>query len=320
MTAVTAAPWLAEGYAQAVAELVEHLGADPGTQVSVPLLRAAADPAFAFFSARVPARTDVTVTRHVVDATGTPFEVRWYLPDAARDREQTGAVVYVHGGGMVSGTLDGYDRIAARYAGESGTPLLTVDYRLAPEHPAPAGAEDVLVALAWLRDHAAELGVDPARVALMGDSGGGGVAASAALLARDRGVPAPSLLVLAYPMLDDRTTVPDPDLAPLATWTYEQNRVAWAAVTGGREPGDDGYVAPARARDLTGLPPTFVDTGDCDIFRDEVLAFTRRLRAAGVPTRLRFYRGVPHAFEVLAPDLPTSRRALEERYEVLRRL
>lgn len=221
---------------------------------------------------------------------------------------------------MVSGDLDGYERLVARYAGESGTPLLAVAYRLAPEHPAPTGAEDVPRAVAWLVGHAAELGVDPARVGLMGDSGGGGVAAAAAIIARDLGGPRIARLVLAYPMLDDRTTVPDPALVPVATWSYEQNAVAWAAVTAGRVPGSDGHVAPARCADLRGLPPVHLDTGDCDIFRDEVLDFAGALVRAGVPTDVRLYRGVPHAFEVIAPFLPTSRRALQDRYGALRRL
>ncbi len=318
--AIPATPPVAQGYPEAVAAFAAHVGVEPTAEVSVASMRATAGPAFTYYASLIAPRTDVAVTGHVVeDGGGTPLDVRWYRPANAPAHGLSGAVVYVHGGGMVSGDLDAYERIVARYAGESGTPILAVDYRLAPEHPAPAAAHDVLRAVRWLVGRAGELRVDPARIALMGDSGGGGVAAAAAMIARDSGGPALSRLILVYPMLDDRTTAPNPSLVPVVTWTYEQNAVAWAAVTSGVEPGTDGHVAPARASDLAGLPPVHLETGDCDIFRDEVLDFAHALLVAGVLTDVQLYRGLPHAFDVIAPDLLPSRRALHHRYAVLRR-
>jgi acetyl esterase/lipase len=198
--------------------------------------------------------------------------------------------------------------------------MLTVDYRVAPEHPDPTPVEDCYAALRWLAAHAAQLGVNPARVAVAGDSAGGGLAAGVSLLARDRGGPALALQLLIYPMLDDRTTTEDPVLPPeLLTWTYEDNVTGWGALRGDREALSI-YAAPARAQDLTGLPPAYLDTGDLDIFRDEDIAYGRRLAEAGVPTELHVHPGCPHAFEGLAPDAEVSRRVVADRVRRLRAL
>ena len=140
------------------------------------------------------------------------------------------------------------------------------------------------------------------------------------LLARDRGGPALALQMLIYPMLDDRTTTPDPELPPdFLTWTYEDNVTGWDALRGeGAELSI--YAAPARAADLTGLPPTYLDTGDLDIFRTEDIDYARRLSAAGVPTELHVHPGCPHAFEGLAPDADVSRRVVADRVRRLRSL
>jgi acetyl esterase/lipase len=215
-----------------------------------------------------------------------------------------------------------YDGLARLYVAESQVPLLLVDYRTAPEFPHPVPVQDCFAALVWLVDHAAELGVDPARVAVMGDSAGGGLAAAVCLMARERGGPAVALQVLVYPMLDDRTTVPDPELAQFATWTYDDNATGWGALLGDGLGGDgvSAYAAPARMTDLSLLPPTYIDVGDLDIFRDEDIAYARRLAAAGVPTELHVHPGCPHAFEGLAPNAAVSRRAIADRVRRLRGL
>jgi acetyl esterase/lipase len=124
------------------------------------------------------------------------------------------AVLYLHGGGMISGSVAIYDGPVSHYVSNSGVSMLAVDYRLAPEHPYPVPVEDCYAGLRWLAEHADELGVDPARIAVMGDSAGGGLAAAVALLARDRGGPELAAQILIYPMLDDRNTAPDPEIAP----------------------------------------------------------------------------------------------------------
>ena len=159
--------------------------------------------------------------------------------------------------------------------------------------------------------HTDELRIDPARVAIMGDSAGGGLAAGVALLARDRGV-ALARQVLVYPMLDDRTTVPDPELAPFAAWSYDDNYTGWHALLGDAIGTDDvpPSAAPARADDLSGLPPTYIDVGDLDIFRDEDIEYARRIAATGTTVELHVHPGCPHGFDRI-PGLPGQRaRAL----------
>lgn len=261
----------------------------------------------------LPVAGEVTATDHVA-ATPDGHEVplRYYVPAGQRPR---GAAVYLHGGGMIGGSIETHDRICRRYVADAGVGLLSVDYRLAPEHPAPAQAEDACAALAWMAENAAELGVDPTRIGIAGDSGGGAVAASAALLARDRGGPALALVLLVYPMLDDRNTVPDARLVPMAVWTYDDNTTAWSAVIGTGSPTQ--YAAAARATDLSGLPPTYLDVGDLDIFCDETVAYAGALMRAGVETELHVHRGAMHGFDLFVPGSGVASRAHADRIRVL---
>jgi acetyl esterase/lipase len=215
-----------------------------------------------------------------------------------------------------------YDVAVRQYVAEAGVPMLVVDYRIAPEHPHPTPVEDCYAALVWLADHASTLGIDPARLAVMGDSAGGGLAAGVCLLARDRGGPAIAQQLLIYPMLDDRTVTPDPQLLPFLTWTYDDNVTGWGALLG-ESAGTDvvsPYAAPARATDVSGLPDTYIDVGDLDIFRDEDITYARRLSDAGVPTELHLHSGCPHSFEALARAADVSRRAIADRVRRLRAL
>lgn len=281
--------------------------------------------AVAFFAMLAASREPVDgveVHHHTLNtADGAELPLAWYAPVAG---ELPGsAALYLHGGGMIyslAETVPMYDAAVRGYVAASGVPMLTVDYRVAPEHPDPTPIEDCYAALCWLAEHAADLGADPARLAVVGDSAGGGLAAGVSLLARDRGGPAPALQMLIYPMLDDRTITPDPALPPeFLTWTYEDNVTGWAALRGERD-ALSVYGAPARAEDLSGLPPTYLDTGDLDIFRDEDIAYATRLSAAGVPTELHVHPGCPHAFEGLAPDADVSRRVIADRVRRLRAL
>jgi acetyl esterase/lipase len=155
-----------------------------------------------------------------------------------------------------------------------------------------------------------------------GASSGGGVAAGLTLLVRDRGEHALAGQLLIYPMLDDREHAPDPQLLPFLTWTYDDNVTGWAALLGDRAGGDDvsPYAAPARTTDLSGLPATYIDVGDLDVFRDEDIAYARRLSDAGVPTELHLHPGCPHAFEALARGADVSQRAINDRLRRLRTL
>jgi acetyl esterase/lipase len=156
---------------------------------------------------------------------GATLLLRWYTKNASAPGS---AVLYLHGGGMILSNVTIYDGPVARYVSATGVPFLSVEYRYAPEHPAPTPVTDGYAGLEWLVAHATELGVDPERIAIMGDSGGGGVAASLAIYARDYGAPAIAKQILLYPMLDDCNTMPDPELAAFATWTYDDNATGWA--------------------------------------------------------------------------------------------
>jgi acetyl esterase/lipase len=284
-------------------------------------LRANGEMGLAAIDATLPEHADIErVDHHTTSHDGAPILVRWYRPSADRTSTTGPAVVYLHGGGMMMASVDLYDRLVAGYVAEVGVPMLSVDYRLAPEHPHPSPVEDSFAGLRWLVDHTAELGVDPGRVAVMGDSGGGGLAAGVALMARDRGIPL-ARQVLIYPMLDDRNTTPDPNLAPFAGWSYDDNYTGWHALLGDRIGTDDvpAYAAPARAADVAGLPPTYVETGELDIFRDESIEYARRIAASGTSIELHVHPGCPHGFDRLG-DIPVVRRAFADRHRVLRSL
>jgi acetyl esterase/lipase len=259
------------------------------------------------------------------DVTAASYETRgedggavpmiWYEKKGA---PKGPAVVYVHGGGMVAGTAPLYDRLTAYYTQMSGVPFLSVDYRLAPEHSEVGLGRDVAAAIEWLIAHAEELGVDPARIAVMGDSGGGGVGAAAAIIARDRGI-ALARQILIYPMLDDRNIVPDPFLVSTALWSYEANLTAWEAVCGGAPGGPDvsPYLAPSRLTDFAGLAPAYIEVGELDIFRDESIAYAQNLLKAGISCELHVHPGSPHGHDWANLEAGVSRRSVAERARIL---
>jgi acetyl esterase/lipase len=278
-------------------------------------LRAVTDEALRVKYRTLPAAPDVTVTPFTVGTDdGAEIEVRWYA--SARGRPGP-AIVYLHGGGMIAGQLDHYDPLVRHYVQLTGVPFLAVGYRLAPEHRGTVPARDTYRALRWLVDRAGEVGIDPARVALMGDSAGGGLAAGAAILARDDGVHL-ARQILIYPMLDDRKTV-DPHLADLATWTYDNDYTAWHALLGDEfgQASVSPVAAPARLTDFAGLPPAYVEVGELDVFRDEDIAYAQSLLRAGVPCELHVHPGAPHGFEWIEPDSALTRRAVTDRVRVI---
>ena len=251
-------------------------------------------------AAAQPMPTDVNATDfHAAGVDGGDVLLSWYAKDGATPGP---AVLYLHGGGMISGSVAIYDGPVSRYVSSSGVPMLAVDYRLAPEHPHPTPVEDCYTGLRWLAEHADEFSIDPARIGMMGDSAGGGLAAAVALLGRDRGGPDLAFQILIYPMLDDRNTTPDPEIAPFAVWSCDDNITGWGALLGDviGSPNVSPYAAPARTADLSGLPACFIEVGQVDIFRDEDLAYAERLSRAGVNVEFHLRPGVPHEFESYA--------------------
>ena len=267
--------------------------------------------------AALPVPDGVTVEHdQAVASDGVRIALRIYRPLEGA----TGAiVVYLHGGGHFCCGIETSDRACRGYAAASGATLVSVDYRFAPEHPYPTAVEDAYAALEWVAEHATKLGGLPRRVAIMGDSAGAGMAAGVALMARDRSGPHVSHQVLIYPMLDDRTVAPDPQLEPFLTWSYDDNATGWKALLGDRFGSDEvpPYAAPSRAEDLAELPPTYIEVGQLDAFRDEDVEYARRLALAGVEVELHVRPGTPHDFEVIAPHAATTRRAAADRARVL---
>jgi acetyl esterase/lipase len=217
------------------------------------------------------------------------------------------ALLWVHGGGLVSGNARMDERFCARVRDELGVVVASVEYRLAPEHPFPAPLEDCWAALTWL---AAQPEVDPDRVAIGGASAGGNLAAALAIAARDRGGVHPVFQLLVYPMLDDRTTLrTDVDERLLRLWDQRSNRFGWGSYLGASVGTDavSPLAAPARSTDLAGLAPAWVGVGTLDLFHDEDVAYAHRLREAGVDCALDVVPGAYHGFDAAEAWAPVAR-------------
>ena len=252
---------------------------------------------------------------------GPDVPIRIYAPVG-----QVGALpgfLYVHGGAFCIGDLDVAHTTVARIASEVGVVAVAVDYRLAPEHPFPAGIEDCYAALSWTANHADELGIDTQRLGVGGESAGGGLAAAVTLMARDRSGPALSFQYLDHPQLDDRLQTPsmrafvDTPLNPRPTI-----ELSWSLYLGeGVVPGSTGispYAAPARADDVSRLPPAYVVTAEFDALRDEGIAYAQRLVQAGVNTELHLYPGTFHG-SVFVAQAAVSKRMLADQLDAIRR-
>ena len=273
-------------------------------------------------SARVP-RDEAVVVRNVYIPNGDGtnlLRVRVYAPRGGEG--PLPAILWMHGGGFLFGTPEQDEAQSIRFVKEVGAVVASVDYRLGPEHPYPAALRDCYAALAWLFREAEVLGVDTGRIAIAGGSAGGNLCAALALLARDRGEFALAFQMPLYPMLDDRVETPSSrEETDLRVWSPQSNRYVWDVYSRGTD-GTDAvppYMAPARAEDLSGLPPAYLCVSTLDPFRDEVLAYAARLAAAGVPVECHLYPRAYHAFETLAPETDYSRRVVDEYVEVLRR-
>jgi acetyl esterase/lipase len=198
----------------------------------------------------------------------------------------------------------------------TGVQLFSVEYRLAPAHQHPVPVEDGYAALRWVSHNASKFNIDAARIAVMGDSAGGGLAAGVALLARDRSLQPPlAKQILIYPMLDDRSERDLSSVSQYVIWHNDDNKTAWKALLGDKYGMDEvpPYAAPSRVEDIHGLPPTYMDVGSLDLFLEADLVYLTRLAAANIDTELHVYPGLPHAFEALVPGVSVSLRAFENR-------
>lgn len=245
------------------------------------------------------------------------------LFEPAARTEALPAFLHMHGGGFVFGTSPFFDSQCALLAAEAECLVASVDYRVAPETRAPGPVEDCYRALRWLHEHASDVGVLTDRIAVGGESAGGGLAAALCLLARDRGEFEIRMQCLTYPMLDDRTTLRS-HVNPFAGhfgWSRHNNHFAWRALLG-VNPGADSieaYAAPGRATNLAGMPPSFVMVGQLDLFLEENVDYATRLMRAGVPTELHVLPRVHHGFDAYFPEAKTSRAAHTLRLAAVRR-
>ncbi|ALR10667.1 alpha/beta hydrolase [Mycobacteroides saopaulense] len=220
--------------------------------------------------------------------------VRAHVPKTIQ--EPSPALLWIHGGGYVMGTARQDDFFCRKVMRETGLPVISVDYRLAPEHPYPAPLEDCYAALRWL---SVQGWIDPTRIAIGGASAGGGLTAALALLARDRGEVTPASQLLVYPMLDDRTSArTDVDGTNLRMWSTESNRFGWDSYL---DEADRDVAVPGRRADLAGVAPAWLGIGTADLFHDEDLVYAERLRAAGVPCEVEVVTGAFHGFDRFAP-------------------
>ena len=251
-----------------------------------------------------------TEDRAVPGPDGAPdIMVRLYRPAALPNPAP--ALVWVHGGGMVMGSVEMNDAYCGRLAERLSAVVASVEYRLAPEHPYPASLHDCYAGLSWLAETADELGVDRSRIAIGGASSGGGVAAGLALFARDRGEVDVCFQFLVYPMLDDRnSTRSSHAISDGRVWNRDANLVGWNAYLAGEagSEGVDAYAAPARAVDLRGLPPAYICVGTMDMFVDENIAYAQAMLSAGVPVELHVYPGAFHGSTNSIPEAALSVR------------
>jgi len=280
-------------------ELVPLLGLFPNTDLSHATLEKARAQSNALSEMFPP--PPIEPVRHLAAGPdGAPaVPVLVFKPEGEKLRP---AILHIHGGGMVMGSAYGLRSGPSSFAAKHDVVIVSVDYRLAPEAPFPGPQEDCYAALEWLMAEAGSLGVDPARIAVMGESAGGGLAAALAQMVRDRGVHNLCAQILVYPMIDYRTGgSDDPYKNPSVgefVWTREKNQFGWTCLKGDYGVDDErvGWFSPSLASDLADLPPAYIATGTLDLFFDESLDYAQRLCQSGVKTELHSYAGGFHGF------------------------
>jgi acetyl esterase/lipase len=221
---------------------------------------------------------------------------------------------------MIVSNIEDYDGRCMHYCTNTGVPVVSVDYPLAPESPYPAQIDDALTALAWMHASADEHGWDTNRIGIGGDSAGGGLTAGAVLKNRDDSGPELACQMLVYPMLDDRNVVPDSRFPrQFQIWTYVDNETGWDAYLSGLADRSavPPYASPARETNLADLPPSYIETGTLDIFHDEDIAYAKAMIAAGVPVEGHVWNGAPHGFDYFAYDSSLAKKAWECRFAFL---
>jgi acetyl esterase/lipase len=250
--------------------------------------------------------TGVILQQHLVTGSA-PVMVR--IAEPTEKTSSLPAILWIHGGGFVMGSAKQDDQVCARLADRLQAIVVSVEYRLAPEHPFPAALQDCYTAFDFLHRASTALNIDTSRIAVVGQSAGGGLAASLIHLIKDRGSRMPVLQMLIYPMLDDRSVLKPKNDALHRLWDSASNSYGWAKYLG-MEPGGAGvpdYAVPMRRVNLAELAPAWIGVGTHDLFHDEDLEYARRLAEAGVKVHLEVVKGAFHGFDSAAPNAPISK-------------
>ena len=256
----------------------------------------------------------VTVEQQSIPTPDGGLDLYIFQPDKVAKNNP--ALLWMHGGGYIMSGAN--DSLAQLIAEKTACTVISVDYRIAPEHPFPAGPEDCYAALLWVHENAVDLGIDAGRIAIGGQSAGGGLAACTALMSRDRKGPDLVFQYLLYPMLDNLHDTPSGKLDHHVVWNRQTSLNAWEMYLNGT-PGPDAspYASASRAADLSGLPPAFLTVGEQDLFRDECIEYAQRLMSANVSTQLEVYPGMFHGGEIMIPGTKVSQRMQNSYLQVL---
>ncbi|WP_102345099.1 alpha/beta hydrolase [Bacillus sp. Marseille-P3661] len=254
-----------------------------------------------------------------VEKAETSIRIKIYEPAIKKDG--TPGLLWIHGGGYIYGAPEMDDNLCQQFVEKANCLVVSVDYRLAPEHPYPAALEDCYAALEWLFSNAKELSVDVTRIAVAGASAGGGLTLALSLLNRERNQYPIIFQMPLYPMINNLHNTPSSfEITDKRIWNRELNERAWKFYLGdltGEQVTQ--YAVPSSAEDLSGLPPTYTCIGTLDLFRDDTLDFVKKLSQAGVPTEFHLYPGCFHAFECMVPDAEVSQRAVDQYTDALKR-
>lgn len=262
---------------------------------------------------------DIKIRTVMVNDGGRHVVVRSYEP---RNRRVTGALLHIHGGAFVLGDLDSEHRRCLVLARHADCLVVSVEYRLAPEHPFPAGIDDCFSVLTWLHENASDFDVDPTRIGIIGSSAGACLAAAVALRARDEGGPHLAVQLLVYPVLDCRLETPSiKTFWDGPGFSGKQATEMWALYGRDLSTSDEQYASPALAHDLSNLPPTYLSVAEFDPLRDEGIQYATRLIDAGVAVELRTFPGTWHGFDIDVPDCAVAQEFhLAEAAAALRRI
>lgn len=263
---------------------------------------------------------DVHVRNIFIPSQDKQSKIRLRLYIAKQTNSLNPVLVWMHGGGYVMGKPEMDDHRCIQYVRQLGITVASIDYRYAPEYPFPTPLEDCYSALLWVQSHGEKLGIDAGRIAVGGESAGGGLAAALIQLAHDQNEVKPVFQLLVCPMLDDRTCFKNDISRTALVWSLESNRFGWEAYLGtpyetGEPPA---YSVPSRRKDMTGLPPAWIGVGTLDLFQDEVVRYAQNLRDFGVVCELYSVQGAFHGFDNLAPKTSVARDFKNAQIEALK--